>query len=299
LPRAAIFADNTDRMNILGKIFVFSLFIMSLVLMTFAGAVFVSHTNWKDEIERTPEQCRPGQRPGYRSLVEDAEKRRQELQQEIATLSERTTASERSLSQELAKLRAALDEKSKGVDELQGKVGALEAKEQELTGRLETSQKELAAAIERVGALRDEVKQQQGRVDDQVKRAAKIAAELEEAKAFLAMATERKEQLEKQVANARILLKQSGLTLDSLPKDRVPTLAGDVLAVTQDTIQVSLGADDGLQVGHDLEIFRGDQYIGRATVRSVTPDRAIAVLKREFSRGIVQRGDKVTTRLKA
>ena len=113
------------------------------------------------------------------------------------------------------------------------------------------------------------------------------------------MADERRAQLEKQVANARILLQQGGLTLESLPKDRVPTLDGDVLAVAENSIEVSLGADDGLQVGHTLEVYRSGQYVGRAVVRSVRPDRSIAVLVKEFTRGIVQRGDRVTTRLKA
>ena len=36
-------------MNILGKIFVFAVFIMSLVFMSFAVAIFASHTNWKAE----------------------------------------------------------------------------------------------------------------------------------------------------------------------------------------------------------------------------------------------------------
>jgi septal ring factor EnvC (AmiA/AmiB activator) len=39
-------------MNILGKIFVFAVFIMSLVFMSFAVAIFASHTNWKAEAER-------------------------------------------------------------------------------------------------------------------------------------------------------------------------------------------------------------------------------------------------------
>ena len=39
-------------MNILGKIFVFAVFIMSLVFMSFAVAIFASHTNLKAEAER-------------------------------------------------------------------------------------------------------------------------------------------------------------------------------------------------------------------------------------------------------
>jgi hypothetical protein len=45
-------------------------------------------------------------------------------------------------------------------------------------------------------------------------------------------------------------------------------------------------------------VYRDGQYVGRAVVKTVKPDRAVAVILREYSRGIVQRGDKVTTRLK-
>jgi hypothetical protein len=34
-------------------------------------------------------------------------------------------------------------------------------------------------------------------------------------------------------------------------------------------------------------------------VKTVRPDRAVAVILRDYARGIVQRGDKVTTRLKS
>jgi hypothetical protein len=286
-------------MNLIGKIFVFAVFVMSLVLMTFAGAVYVSHTNWKDEIERTPEQCIVGQRPGYKYLLQEAETERQTLQDQITSLSEKVGATERARDQVVAKLQSALSEKSGELDKLRQEQAALRTAEQELTERVKVAQDELKEATARVETLRKQVADQQGRVDDQVGRAAKLAAELEEAKAFLTMANERKAQLEKQVQNARDLLKQSGLTLDSLPRDRVPTLDGDVLAVAQDSIQVSLGSDDGLQIGHTLEVYRSGEYVGRAVVRTVKPDSAVAVLVKEFSRGIVQRGDKVTTRLKA
>jgi len=286
-------------MNLIGKIFVFAVFVMSLVLMTFAGAVYVSHTNWKDEIERTPEQCIVGQRPGYKYLLQEAETERQTLQDQITSLSEKVGATERARDQVVAKLQSALSEKSGELDKLRQEQAALRTAEQELTERVKVAQDELKEATARVETLRKQVADQQGRVDDQVGRAAKLAAELEEAKAFLTMANERKTQLEKQVQNARDLLKQSGLTLDSLPRDRVPTLDGDVLAVAQDAIQVSLGSDDGLQIGHTLEVYRSGEYVGRAVVRTVKPDSAVAVLVKEFSRGIVQRGDKVTTRLKA
>ncbi|MFM8951477.1 MAG: hypothetical protein ACKOOF_00170 [Planctomycetaceae bacterium] len=286
-------------MNAIGKIFVFAVFIMSLVLMTFAGAIYVSHTDWQKEIDRRPEECFAGQRPGYKFQLEEAEKDRDKLQQEITQLTQRVAASELARDQVVAKLQTALAEKSDELEQLRKEKTDREEAQRKALAELETAQAALKTAAAQVEELRGQVREQQGTVDTQVGNAAKLAAQLEETKAFLAIATERKEQLEQQVTNARDLLRQSGLTLDSLPKDRVPPLDGDVIAVANNSIQVSLGSDDGLQVGHTLEVYRSGQYVGRAVVQSVKSDRAIATLVREYSRGIVQRGDKVTTKLKA
>jgi len=286
-------------MNYIGKIFVFSVFVMSLVLMTFAGAIFVSHTNWEREINRKPEECRVGEKPGYKFQLEQAETTRKGLQDEITRLASRVADSEQARDQVLAKLQAALVEKDGELKALRGEKEEREAKLQQALAEMDVAQAALKQANEDVEALREQVAAQELKVDAEVTNAAKLAVELEEQKSFLAIATERKAQLEKQVANARLLLKQNGLTLDSLPKDRVPTLDGAVLAVADNSIQVSLGADDGLQVGHTLEVYRDGLYVGRAVVRAVKPDHAVAELVKEFARGVVQRGDKVTTRLKA
>jgi hypothetical protein len=285
-------------MNYLGKIFVFAVFIMSLVLMTFAGAVFLSHTNWQEEIERLPEQCKAGQRPGYKHLLAEATKERQNLEEEITRLTQRVAESEQARDQVVAKLQSALVQKSTELDGLRREKSAREEAQQQAIKQLEDAQAALKEAAATVEQLRGEVRDQQKTVDERVETSAKLSAQLEESKALLAVANERREQLEKQVANARLLLKQSGLTPDSLPKDRVPTLDGAVTAVADNAIELSLGADDGLQVGHEVEVYRSGEYIGRARVRLVKPDRAVAELVKEFTRGIVQRGDKVTTRLK-
>jgi hypothetical protein len=47
-------------MNIIGKIFVFAVFVMSLVFMSFAVAVYSTHTNWQAEIQRTADQVQAG-----------------------------------------------------------------------------------------------------------------------------------------------------------------------------------------------------------------------------------------------
>jgi hypothetical protein len=70
-------------MNVIGKIFVFAVFVMSLMLMTFAGVIYMSHVNWKDEVYRDPNDLLPGQQPGYVHQIKKAQEERAGLEAEI------------------------------------------------------------------------------------------------------------------------------------------------------------------------------------------------------------------------
>ena len=286
-------------MNVIGKIFVFAVFVMSLMLMTFAGVIFMSHVNWKDEVHRDPKDCLPGQQPGYKYQIEAAKKERATLESEITSLKQKVAESEQSRDQVVAKLQTAIVQKDQELQSLRADKDKRQAEMEKAVEDVRRLRDDLLAADKAVEQLQAHVKDQQAKVDAQVDKSAQLSASLAESQAQLTIAEERKAQLEKQVANARILLKQNGLTVDSLPKDRVPTLDGDVIAVAAGSIQVSLGSDDGLQVGHMLEVYREGEYIGRAVVKTVMPDHAVAEIVKAYARGVVQRGDKVTTRLKA
>ena len=273
--------------NVLGKIFVFGVFVMSLMLMSFAVAIYSSHVNWQEVAKKKQED------------LDKLKAEETSLNQEITRLTANVATSEAARDQVVAKFQQALIEKDKELKTLKDARDDKLTEMQKKIADLATVEADLTRAREEVTKLQAEVRDKQQKVDSQVTRAAEIAGQLHEKESFLEIANERKAQLEKQVAQARLLLKQNGLSLDSLPKDRVPTMNGVVVAVADDAIEVSLGFDDGLQTGHQIEVYRNDEYLGRAIVKSVKPDRAIAVLVREYSRGIVQRGDKVTTRLKA
>ena len=273
--------------NVLGKIFVFGVFVMSLMLMSFAVAIYSSHVNWQEVAKKKQED------------LDKLKAEETSLNQEITRLTANVATSEAARDQVIAKFQQALIEKDKELKTLKDARDDKLTEMQKKIADLATVEADLTRAREEVTKLQAEVRDKQQKVDSQVTRAAEIAGQLHEKESFLEIANERKAQLEKQVAQARLLLKQNGLSLDSLPKDRVPTMNGVVMAVADDAIEVSLGFDDGLQTGHQIEVYRNDEYLGRAIVKSVKPDRAIAVLVREYSRGIVQRGDKVTTRLKA
>lgn len=75
-------------------------------------------------------------------------------------------------------------------------------------------------------------------------------------------------------------------------------LTGNVLAFSNSgLVEISLGSDDGLKAGHQLYITRGNQYVGRITIRSTGPDRAVGQIDSKTVRLKVEQGDKVSSRL--
>jgi cell shape-determining protein MreC len=284
-------------MNVIGKIFVFAVFVMSLVFMSFAVAIYSSHVNWEQEVNRKPEEVRGAQQPGLKYQKEQWENERKKLESEIGVLARKVAESEASRDQMIAKLQSALELKSGELVELRKSKEEREQTQREAIEKLEAAQANLKKAADEVDTLRKQVQAQQVAVDGKVSDATKLAGELNAALAELAIATERKADLEKQLARARELLGQSGLNPQSDPSSAA-VADGEVVAVAGNSIQVDIGSDQGVRMGAELELFRADQYIGRARVESVKRNSALATVKPEYSRGLVQKADRVTTRLR-
>ena len=272
-------------MNTIGKIFVFAVLIMSVVFMSFAVAIFSSHTNWKKESEDLQKEL---------AKVTDE---RQQKEAAITKLNEDLAASTAARDKVVAALQAALVEKNNELADLRKKRDDQLTKLDEDIAELTKAKQERDEAEKLIANLRDEIKELQQDLKGMVNRGAELAAKLHQSESELAMASERRDQLLQQVSDAEQMLQQNGLSLQR-PKNIIPLVDGVVMAVSENLVEVSIGSDDGLQKGHELEVFRADQYLGRLKVVSVTPDRAVVRIMKDYARGIVQRGDRVATRLK-
>ena len=272
-------------MDTLGKIFVFAVMVMSVVFMSFAIAIFSSHTNWQEESER------------LQTELEQVTAEREAKESELTTLIDQNAASKKDQEQVVKKLETALQQKDAELASLKKKREVELSNLDKDIAELSEAKDERDAADELVGKLREEINGLQSKLKKSVNDGASLAAELHQSESELAMATERKKQLEQQVANARVVLQQNGLSL-TRPETVIPVVGGVITAVANDLAEVSIGSDDGLQAGHELEVFRADEYLGRLRVVSVKPDRAVVRVLKDFARGIVQQGDRVATRLK-
>jgi hypothetical protein len=103
--------------------------------------------------------------------------------------------------------------------------------------------------------------------------------------------------LEARTSIMRSTLAKAGLSED--PDDAPPEgLRGLILAVGRDNlVEVSLGRDDGVRVDHELEVFRGAQYLGKIRILKTEDDKSIGVILPDFRRGLIQQGDKVAAKL--
>ena len=100
------------------------------------------------------------------------------------------------------------------------------------------------------------------------------------------------------LAQMKRVMDSAGLTIDVDTDAIPPKVDGIVLAVGgKDLLEVSLGSDAGLKEGHQMEVYRGTQYLGRVIVVKTEPNKAVARILPEFRKGSIRKDDRVTTRL--
>ena len=110
---------------------------------------------------------------------------------------------------------------------------------------------------------------------------------------------ERQDQLLQQVSRMKHVMDTFGLT-ENTPIDEMapPNLDGIVLAVgDKDLIEISIGSDDGLRVGHQLHVYRDRSYLGKVVVRKTMPDKAVVEILKDYRQGLIKKGDSVATKL--
>jgi hypothetical protein len=170
-----------------------------------------------------------------------------------------------------------------------------------LTASVDSTQKNLTRLTTEVEGLRDEIRQAQLARDTYFTQVVAKTDDLHVAHGTLTRLKEREGQLVERIAHYKNKMAEIGIRNPDAPlTGAAPTIAGQVLAVRGDNlIEVSIGADDGLREGHTVEVFRASSYLGRAEIVRTAPDRAVAKVMPETRRGVIQKGDRVATRLRS
>lgn len=273
-------------MNLVGKIFVGIIALMSVVCLTLSVVSYASHHNWKEKSAQLDEQIK---------------KLESEKSQLAAT---KTTLEKEKADAELAYTTA--------IAALQTKTDAMAAENQTLVAENEKLQSDLQARVdaiatnnETINSLRQQLALTSGDLAtaqqlraSYLRDLAQTMANLYDVAALLGNVKEQNVDLTKAHDDVLSVLQQHGLNPDpslyaELPKVAVRGTIEVVQEGPNGLISISIGSDDGLAKGNQLHVRRGDVYLGKVEAVTVEPNRAICKVLGEYRQGTMLEGDEV------
>jgi len=276
-------------MNLLGKVFVVLILVLSVVFMALAMAMYATHKNWRVEAENLQNQVREAQTE-YDQLKTQYNRRESELTNEL----EASVQQVRKLETE----RVALVDRNAGI---QSELDQLKQERAEATAAVAATQQNNERLAGEVTSLRQDIRSNQQLRDQAFASALKATEELHQSKGELDSALERTRQLTSQVAGMTTVMRENGLDPATDPAAVTPRVDGFVSQVKRvagaQLIEVTIGSDDGLKPGHTVEVFRDSKYLGRVEILKTSPDKSVGRVDRRFQQGQIQEGDRVATQL--
>lgn len=274
-------------MTLLGKFFSGLVLFLSIVFLTLAIAVNATHRNWR-EVVLDPAT-------GLKAQVEQVESVNRQLRESLQQ-------AQNDLAQEQAARRTALAALQTRLDqldaELRRKVAEVQTQEAALT-ELAQQDRSRTQELERVTSenseLRSQIQQEREARDKLFVRATTLTDQLNTLRGLYDIEQERHDQLMAQMTRYKEVIDAYGINPND-PIDRAPPeRKGVVLAVNNDNVEISIGEDEGLRRGHELDVTRGGQYLGRVRVKATGPDRAAAEILKDYRQGLIREGDSVDT----
>jgi hypothetical protein len=282
-------------MTLVGKIFTVLIFVMSIVFMSFSVMVFATHKNWKLYADNaTPG---PGQKLGLKQQYEQLQQLKKQADDQLTTLKGELAEEQAARKHALAALQSQLTQALTNLAAKQSEYDRLLADNTTATQTAKAAQERLQALEAENLARREQLRTVQKDLDDKFAQVVKLTDDLNQAESLKTLLDERNKEAAFQMAQMKLVMDRNGLTVDSLVSHIPPKVDAVVLEVSdKDLVEISIGSDDGLKVGHSMEIYRGNSYLGRIVIRRTTGDRAVGQLVKELQRGQIKKGDRVTTK---
>lgn len=290
-------------MSFVGKVLVVVQLVLSVLFMALAGAVFSVHMNWKDAYNKQATTLAGAQKSvsdmqaELDSVKQTSQKVVDDNKAEMARLADQVLTQ----TQQIAALTKKNNEDQQ---ELQTQTALAETKAKEAIFRTQESDEQRAANRALQTAL-DDTASKLRTIEDE-----KFGLQVE----FDKLRTKSQDDQVK-LAFLEKVVRLKGLETDPKMAARLeeppPPVAGLVKVIQKNRanqvkyVEITIGSDDGLIVGHKLDVMRTGvngqkpKYLGTVKVISIEPDYAVCEVMREDSppNGIIEVGDNVTTKL--
>lgn len=283
-------------MTTVGKILVVLHLVLSVMFMAFAGAVFTAQKNWRNTALGL-EKSLATANTKLKDQTSEFERERTETKAKTDKLSDdiiKLTSEKGTLTTQVNSLTAENERLLLANDKVddQAKLAVVEAEERTAEATLQRSRNAVAFQS------REELQKKVNEAGDKL-----FAREQE-----LQTLVERHDRVLKEMQTIKIWLGSKGLPTDT--KSMVsqttppPPLEGRVEDYRKEKkgntelVEVSLGSDDGLSVGHNMTVYnREGRYLGQIRLTLVQADRAVGIVTIKEKNTVIQKGDNVTTKL--
>lgn len=264
-------------MNLVGKIFVVLIFVLSLALMTLTVSVYMTHTNWRLMVDNT--DTSKGYPKGLKQQMEDLKKENQDLRSAYAILvGNYEVAFQKSTNAE-TEVKVVKDEQNTKVDELKKSIDTSYA---DTESRLDLTHQALVTIVSGHSLLCEAIKGLQREITDISDRLADKTdymnqiVQLERRNKELEA---RNDDLKNENVRANEILTYNNMIndLDFYRTQAPPNgVQGRVLEQAGRKIVINIGSDDGVRIGHKFQLLSrdGSAYLCDVEVEQITPDTA-------------------------
>jgi hypothetical protein len=282
-------------MNLVGKIFVILIAVMSLVFMSFAMAVYATHKNWRDVITNPD--------TGFQKELKDQQARNKELTDELAKKIHDLEAERQAKTEALTKLETELTAKKEELEARKQKQDELEKSERAIAAAMSTTQTNATDYRKSLETLRADILQAQRERDAHFNEVVKLTDQFNQLENDRKQLSDRNVELVKDMARADELLRKLGYDKGRDYSNVPPDVDGVITATPgANMVEISIGGDQGLINGHVLQVYRigagQSTYVGRIEVIKTTPDRAVCKIDPNYQKSNMMVGDRVATKIK-
>jgi uncharacterized protein (DUF3084 family) len=282
-------------MSTISKVFTIINLVFSLFLVGTVASILSKSEDYKkkfedSEIARRDETKKlnddldaiRGERDNVNTQNRTLVNQKGDLEAELTTA--RSTAEQ--LRNDNTQLRNAVDSINASVKALQANLADVEARNKSLMDTTEQAQRALAdAEREKLDAQDD-----RARIEGDLKRANDDIAGMERSLKDL---SDQRDNLRSQLDS----LVKLGVDVSKLIGNNVALIEGKVSAVGAGFVVLSVGQNEGVQLGTPFDVYRGGDYIGRVVVDNVLPNSSTARVTLKSERFEFQALDNATTRL--
>lgn len=276
-------------MNLVGKIFVSLIAIMSIIFFSLTLILYASHKNWKEVASQKEEQIK--------TVTDEKNK-----------LSSEKGALEKSIDQmkaDYVKVISALETKSTELAEenkgLAAERDTLAAESQKRMDIITTNDATINEYRTSIETLTKDLAEAQKNRADYLQSLATTINQMHELAGIRGDLEEKNKELTAEFDKALTVLNMNNLEpVPELYDRTLPFMVKGIVEAVQEgpkgLLMISIGSDDGLKPKHTLEVSRGASYLGRIEVVTTEPNRAVCQILPQYRQGTIMEGDDVSSK---